>query len=691
MKPKIKNEKLSKSTKKPKKVRIKFLNNMKIRTKLIISFLIILIIPLTIVVWFFYESSLKAVEVKVKFITDELSTQANVTLDMRIKEIENISAQIFTNKFVYESLSTEYKGDEFNKYQKRRDVSSILNLQTSANGYIDFINIYLLEDDSIIYSGTSNQDTYLHSQFINEDIFKNHSKGINWVVGLNGDYDSLYLLRDINNINYNKPIGVMLIGTKISTFSDVIKDINLGEGSDFYIVDSDGTILINSDSQKLGQLEDAQIMEQIKANINQDSKGSSFTLNDNLISYRVCSNGWISIAKIPTNIFTAEVQNVGTLAVVISVICIVIATILSIIIANTLSNPLKRIMQLMRMAETGDLTVKSNEYNKSEIGQLSKSFDSMIFNMNNLVNNSLKIAKQVYNDTQVVNSVATQTSTIATQISLSISSISKGNSEQATSAVETNETMHSLTDHINKEEEILNLFSDTVESTKDIGSKATSVVGELNKRSEQTLSIFNTIHNNIVDLNENSKKIIKITKLIDDITEQTNLLSLNARIEAARAGDAGSGFKLVANEVNKLAVQSKDATNFIKQITNTIQKDTLTTVDVINKGTITFQNQLEAVKNTNTAFEEIDTSLEKVSTQIKELIDIMDSISDMQEDVTQAIESITSITEQTASATQEVMATGEDQAESAKKLSELANGLSLIVQTLEQKISHFKI
>jgi len=687
---KTKESKLKKdSNKVNKKHRIRIFKNVKISLQLILCSLITLLVPLAIVVSFFYDSALKAVESKVKMVTNELSRQANTAMNMQIKEIQNISTQIFSNQAIYSNLTTKDTDDSYLKYQKRNDAISALNSYTLSTDYLDAVYIYT--NDEIISSGTAKEDKYLKNEFVNSTEYKSFSnqKGIKWITGLNDNYSRIYLLRNVSNITYGKNLGYMLLEIKESSFSDIIKDINLGDSSAFYFVNSDGTIVISDNEQLLGQKEDEYLLSEIKSNL--DSEVYSFVSNGNLISYRICSNNWIGIAKIPTSYLTYEIELVGKFMVIVSIVCAIIAIFISTIVAFNICRPIKRIVNLMKLAETGDLTVESGEHSKNEIGQLSQSFDNMISNINSLVKSSYNIAHQVFEDTNIVNSVAAQTSASAKQVSMAIESISKGSVEQASSADRTNETIHNLADNISNSEKYLEVFSEIVNSTKVIDSNALETVNKLNETSEQTLEVFNTIHNNITELSNNSKEIIKIIKLIDDISEQTNLLSLNATIEAARAGELGKGFTVVAGEVGKLAIQSKDATRLINDIIESIQQQTLITVNVVEKGTNTFKDQLSAVKDTNEAFTDIDKSLNDIMLKIDSLSEAMSSISNMKDSATQSVEEIATITEETASAAKQVLATGKQQSASAEKLNKLAAHLAEIVEQLKQNISHFKI
>lgn len=686
---KINNESYTKN----RKFRIRPFKNVKIGIQLVLSSLFIMAVPLTIVVFFFYSSAVSAVESKVKMITNELSTQANTAMNMQIAEIQNLSTQIFSNQSVYNNLTLKINDDSYSKYQKRNNAISALNSYSLSTDYLESIYVYLDSDQSIINSGTAKDDKYLKENFKTSNEYSNFvgQRGVRWISGLNNNYSRIYLLRNMSNITYGTELGYMLLEIREAIFSDIIKNINLGENSSFYITDADGTIIISADEELLGKKENESLLSEINTNLSDNIDSLSFVSDDTLISYSICSNGWIGIAKIPSASLTSEIETVGKVAIGVSILCALVAMVIAFLIAISICRPIKRIVNLMKSAETGDLTVKSDEHGKSEIGQLSQSFDNMISNINALVKNSYDIAQKVFEDTGIVNSVASQTSASAKQVSMAIESISKGSAEQALSADKTNETIHGLADNISNSEQSLEMFADIINDTKTIDANALETVNKLNERSEQTLEVFNTIHNNISELNNSSKEIMKIINLIDDISEQTNLLSLNATIEAARAGEAGKGFTVVAGEVGKLAVQSKDATRLINKIIKSIQKQTISTVNVVEKGTDTFKEQLSAVKETNVAFKDIDKALNDIMSKIDILSETMNSISTMKDSATQSVEEIATITEETASAAEEVLATGQQQSISAEKLNQLASHLSEIVKELKQNISHFKV
>jgi len=205
------------------------------------------------------------------------------------------------------------------------------------------------------------------------------------------------------------------------------------------------------------------------------------------------------------------------------------------------------------------------------------------------------------------------------------------------------------------------------------------------------MKVFNTVKVDIEKLSSKTKEIMKITSMIEDISEQTNLLSLNAAIEAARAGEAGRGFAVVAKEVRNLADQSKQSTLSITAIIADIQRETQTIVQKVEKGSSIFIQQKEIVEDTDKAFTDMDVSLKGVIEQIQSVNNVIAEVDNYKNNAIESIESIAAITEESAAGAQEVSAIGAEQTASSEKLSQLSKRLLEQVEMLGQKIEHFKI
>lgn len=197
--------------------------------------------------------------------------------------------------------------------------------------------------------------------------------------------------------------------------------------------------------------------------------------------------------------------------------------------------------------------------------------------------------------------------------------------------------------------------------------------------------------NSVKELEEKSRMIGDIVDTITNIAKQTNLLALNAAIEAARAGEHGRGFAVVADEVRLLAEQSAEAANNIAAIINDVQKSTQITIEKTNISAESFTQQEEMIQATNTLFEMIDNETTDVTLSIEEIEQFLKHLYEALNKVSESVQNMTSSAEELAANTQEITATIEDQEsvvelilKSTKELGKVADGLKTQGENLTQ-------
>jgi methyl-accepting chemotaxis protein len=349
------------------------------------------------------------------------------------------------------------------------------------------------------------------------------------------------------------------------------------------------------------------------------------------------------------------------------------------------------IMELMKKAEKGDLTIESSLKGKNEIGKLSQSFNTMIGNIRTLILHTDNVVQLVEQNAQTVKEISNQSEISAEQVSTAIEDIAKGSTEQAREADSSSDIMNQLADSINQVGERMQLVVNATDETKNVSSRAVEAVTILNEKTKQSVQISDEIRQDIKQLSEQTKQIIQVVSMIENISEQTNLLSLNAAIEAARAGESGKGFAVVAEEVRKLAVQSKDATKLITKIVTDIQQKTEQTVQAVHTAGEIFDAQEVTAKQTDDTFKEIVVYMEKISHQIRRVSVVIAEMNQYKEQAVGAITNISAISQQAAAATEEVTATSEEQTASSQKLSKMANKLAADIEELKSSLQQFQV
>ena len=234
--------------------------------------------------------------------------------------------------------------------------------------------------------------------------------------------------------------------------------------------------------------------------------------------------------------------------------------------------------------------------------------------------------------------------------------------------------------------------------TSVVAQQANESVNAGNKAIEAAVTQMNTIDDTIKDLstviehlNERSKQIEQITTVIDNIAGQTNLLALNAAIEAARAGEHGKGFAVVADEVRKLAEQSQQSANEIKSLIVTINQDMSNIVGSMDKGMGEVQKGIEVVNMAGSSFEDIQSYMEKVEQDVNATSLTTGNLAVSVAKVMEAFEGITAVTSEATSSIQSVSAATQEQLSSMEEVQASAESLSYIAEELQDMVKRFKL
>lgn len=375
-----------------------------------------------------------------------------------------------------------------------------------------------------------------------------------------------------------------------------------------------------------------------------------------------------------------------TLFIVLGVVSILLGAGTGIVFARRISKPIVELTGLSEKMAGGDLTVtKVNVKTKDEIGRLGNAFNKMLDNMRQLIEQALASARKVAETSQqlsasveeaaasnqqvsgVVEELArgnaqqnenvSETVNIVGQLANSIEQIANGAREQASNVEQTTEMVNQMVKGIEEVTQNAQQIAEAARQTSEVANKGGEAVGKT-VAGMQTIkqTVFNSA-NKIKELGEHSKQIGEIIEVIDDIAEQTNLLALNAAIEAARAGEHGKGFAVVADEVRKLAERSGKATKEIASLIDSIQKGTKNAVEAMEIGTREVEQGSVLADGAGAALKEIVTTIRAANEQTASITAATEQILASSTAVAKAIDNVAAITEENTAATEE-MASG---------------------------------
>lgn len=328
-----------------------------------------------------------------------------------------------------------------------------------------------------------------------------------------------------------------------------------------------------------------------------------------------------------------------------------------------LTEPIKEGSIVLAKYSSGDLTSRMTGEFKGEHQQLKNDINTLGESLSSLIS-------------QVAESVQA-TASAANQISSSTEEMAAGSQEQSSQASEVAGAIEQMT------KTIYETTKNTV-SASDASKSAGQVANEGGKVVKQTIDGMNRIADvvrrsaeTVQALGKNSDQIGEIIQVIDDIADQTNLLALNAAIEAARAGEQGRGFAVVADEVRKLAERTTKATKEIASMIKHIQQDTFEAVDSMQQGTKEVESGKQLAQKAGSSLEEIIRGASKVVDIVTQVAAASEEQSTAAEQISKNIESINQVTQESAQGIQQIASAAED--------------LNRLTSTLEDLISRFKI
>ncbi|HEX3022694.1 MAG TPA: HAMP domain-containing methyl-accepting chemotaxis protein, partial [Lachnospiraceae bacterium] len=342
-------------------------------------------------------------------------------------------------------------------------------------------------------------------------------------------------------------------------------------------------------------------------------------------------------------------------------------------------------------ASEGDLTVNIAASTKDEFKDLAESFNAMIMNISTLMKSVTESSETVLETSTILADMSQDVTASISEVARAIEEVSNGAINQAQDAQDSNVEMENLSAKLDLINENSNVMEKLSNDTKILSSKGLSMIDVLIDKSNHTKVSTTNVNTIVVDMYESAKQINAISDTLSSITSQTNLLSLNASIESARAGEAGRGFAVVANEIRLLAEQSTASTEDIKGIIAGIQKKTDAVLEAIQSTQAVVNEQDVAVNQTKKIFDDILVSIERMIKQVDEVRTYIFNVVENKKTLETDIESISAISEETASASEEVTASTEEITATMEEFTRYSVDLKKLANQLEVEINRFKI
>ncbi|MDE5932583.1 MAG: methyl-accepting chemotaxis protein [Lachnospiraceae bacterium] len=496
--------------------------------------------------------------------------------------------------------------------------------------------------------------------------------------------------------------GCVVIDIKKSEIANLLEGVDLGEGSIIGFVTENGREIIVEqleEGQESRFTEGEQVFfgqdfydqigeEQLQGSVEIRFHGEKYLFfysrSESVEDITVC-------ALVPMAVVTSQAQEIRTTTVVLTILACIIALIIGVMVAGGIQANMTRFSKGFGEVAKGDLTITVEAKSRDEFQSLAGSATNMITNTKNLVNKVTNATNELEKSAGSVEEVSEAINDCSQDITQAIDEIHEGIRRQSENALECVERTDILSNELQEVNRVIEKVEVLVGENENMISRGMEYVQLLGERAHTTTEITSEVGSSIESLKKEYEIINSFVETITSISEQTNLLSLNASIEAARAGDAGRGFAVVAEEIRKLADDSARAAGEIQRNVSHIMGQTESSVQNAHQAQKMVDLQGEAVEQVIKVFGDMRKQMSTLAEGLREIVTSMERADIERGDTVQGVQNISNIIEETADRAEKVKDIAGRLLTNVENLNSTADVLGDNMQELKSEISVFKI
>lgn len=472
------------------------------------------------------------------------------------------------------------------------------------------------------------------------------------------------------------------------------------EGMDsayMYVVQNDGTMLYHPTKEKVGQPVENAVIKGVVQQLQDGKKPGTavveydFNGTTKYSAYTILNNENILVLTADESEALAGITTVTGVAVGISAIVVLLAIIICFILGRRLMSPLVKVSTIIEEIANGDINADFGMVKETndEIGLIIEKMKELTQSLGNIVGKIRNSSDTMSANSYELNDTSSQTLAANNEISKAVEDVAEGSTGMAASISKINENLLEMSNETKDINESVNEIRNQTVAVQDSSKIMNNKIKSMQNSSQKMDEGISAISKRIETVNTTVDKVSNIVSVIEEISSETNLLSLNASIEAARAGDAGKGFAVVAQEIRVLSDNTNTELENIKQIISSLVEECRYCVQA--SGTIVEDNakQKEEIKAVLEEFSALDEQIQKTAEKADEIEELVTAMIELNDDITKSSNSLTDVSAANAAATEEMNANIEELNAMMHGVSEMAGHMNNESDGLKEALSFF--
>lgn len=482
-------------------------------------------------------------------------------------------------------------------------------------------------------------------------------------------------------------------------YANNLSDVKL-EGMDsayMYVVQNDGTMLYHPTKEKVGQPVENAVIKGVVQQLQDGKKPSTavveydFNGTTKYSAYTILNNENILVLTADESEALAGITTVTGVAVGISAIVVLLAIIICFILGRRLMRPLVKVSTIIEEIANGDINADFGMVKETndEIGLIIEKMKELTQSLGNIVGKIRNSSDTMSANSYELNDTSSQTLAANNEISKAVEDVAEGSTGMAASISKINENLLEMSNETKDINESVNEIRNQTVAVQDSSKIMNDKIKSMQNSSQKMDEGISAISKRIETVNTTVDKVSNIVSVIEEISSETNLLSLNASIEAARAGDAGKGFAVVAQEIRVLSDNTNTELENIKQIISSLVEECRYCVQA--SGIIVEDNakQKEEIKAVLDEFGSLDEQIQKTAEKADEIEELVTAMIELNDDITKSSNSLTDVSAANAAATEEMNANIEELNAMMHGVSEMAGHMNNESDGLKEALSFF--